>query len=81
MQTQNVPSNTPAPTLDEMLAGVESAMRVPYPLGVLMGQVVYLNMWDRTLKFGDVTCSVDHWTLEGTKIRAAALEAMGEAEK
>lgn len=78
MQTNNAPDGKPVPTLDELLDGIETAMRVPQPLGELMGQIVYLNMWDRTLTFGETTCSVDHPYLEGTKIKAAALEALGD---
>lgn len=81
MQTNNAHDDKPAPTLDEMLAGIESAMRVPRPLGELMGQVVYLNMWDRTLTFGETTCSLDHPYLDGTKIKAAALEAIGDLKQ
>src|SRR5690606_33475557 len=65
------------PTLAELLAGAEAALRTPVPIGTLYGQIVYLNPWDRTLTFSGQTCSVDHPYLIGTKIHAAALEFMG----
>lgn len=76
--TSNVPSNKPEPTLDEMLDAAEQALRTPLPIGSMYGEVVTLNMWDRTLSWGKVTCSVDHPFLDGTKIRDAALQAMGD---
>jgi hypothetical protein len=78
VETSNIDDGKPPPTLDDMLAGVEAALRVPRPIGELHGAVVYLNHWERTLSFGDVSCSVDHPYLAGTKIRAAALAALGE---
>lgn len=78
METSNLDDGKPAPTLDDMLAGVEAALRVPQPIGELHGAVVYLNHWERTLSFAGISCSVDNPNLEGTKIRAAALAAMGE---
>jgi hypothetical protein len=76
--TSTVPSDKPEPTLDEMLAGVEQAFRIPMPIGTLHGEVVMLNRWERTLSIGNIHCSVDHPYLKGTKIQDAALEALGE---
>lgn len=78
METSNTDDGNPPPTLDDMLAGVEAALRVPQPIGDLHGEIVYLNHWDRTLSFDSVTCSVDNPYLKGTKIHRAALAALGE---
>lgn len=64
--------------IDRLLAGIEQALRVPAPIGTLDGHVVYLNMWERTLAVGELTCSLDHPYLVDTEIRAAALRYMGE---
>lgn len=76
--TSNVPQ--PMPSLDDMLASAEMALKEPVPIGDLFGAVVYLNMWDRTVRFADKSVSVDHPLLAGTAIRDAALRAMGESK-
>lgn len=66
------------PTLDEMLAGVEAALRAPDPIGTLHGEVVYLNHLGRTLSFGGMTVALDHPYLTGTAIRDVAMKRLGE---
>lgn len=68
----------PQPSLDDMLAGVDAALAVPQPLGVLHGAVVYLHHDTRELSFDGKRCSVDHPYITGTKIHDAALRALGE---
>ena len=78
--TNNVVSDVPERTIEQMLEDVAETMRAPMPIGMLLGNVVYLNMWDGKLKFGDVECSVDHPLLKGTPIYEAAMRAMGVEE-
>ena len=74
--TCNVPQ--PQPTLDDMLTGIDAALAVPQPLGVLRGAVVYLHHDTREVSFGETRCGVDHPYLAGTKIYDAARRALGE---
>lgn len=73
-QTSNLPDSKPAATLAEILEEVDAALRRPVVIGTVMGYTVRLNRLDRTLSFGDVTCSVDSPHLHGTRIQAHALE-------
>jgi hypothetical protein len=75
--TSNVESDAQEPTLDDMLKGMEAAMRLPFPIGFLLGEIVTVNRADRTVSIGkDITVSVDHPFLAGTQIHAAALDAL-----
>jgi len=68
----------PAPTLDEMLASVDTLLATPVPIGHLRGAIVYLRHSDRTLIIGDAQpVSVDHPYLAGTAIHAEALRQLG----
>lgn len=68
----------PDPTLDEMLAGVEAALSVLRPIGILQGEVVYLNQWDRALSFGGMTVSLDHPYLAGCVLWSEAPKSTKE---
>lgn len=81
METTNQVAGGPTPTLDELLASVEEALKVPQPIGMLFDKVVYLNHWERSISFGTLTVSVDHAYLKGTRIQEAAMKALGEAPK
>lgn len=78
-QTSNVDSGVATPTLSEMLDGIDAALAIPEPIGMLHGAVVYLRHDKRELSWDGVSrVSVDHPYLVGTKIREAALRRMGE---
>lgn len=77
--TCTVPGAVKEPTLDDMLAAFDKIMAVPDPIGTLHGAVVYLRHDKRELSWdGMPGVSVDHPYLQGTKIREAALERLGE---
>ena len=73
--TNNV--DQPQPSLDDMLASAEAALRQPVAIGHLFGTVVWLSMWDRTLTMDGNTFSVDDPLIAGSIIHQAALNAIG----
>lgn len=72
--TSNI--DQPQPSLDDMLAGAEAALKQPVAIGHLFGTVVWLNLWDRTLTMDGNTFSVDDPLIAGSPLHTAALNAL-----
>lgn len=80
--TSNVPSDEPQPTgaqiLEMVAKTVEDAWQWQLCIGHMRGVPVYLNRARRELTMGDVTFSVDHPYLVGTKMHASALRVLAK---